>query len=266
MTFTDQMGHMLTLPKVPERIISLVPSQSELLYDWGLQERIVGITKFCIHPPAMFCSVEKIGGTKTLKFDKIEALKPDLIIGNKEENEQTQIQQLQQRYPVWMSDIYTLDDALQMMTMLGDITNKKEQAEEMRTKVESDFQQLIPIAPPLSPKTIYLIWRKPYMAAGSYTFIHDMMKKCGFENLVSNQNSSRYPELSETELQQLAPELILLSSEPYPFKEKHIQELQTLCPQAKIVLVDGELFSWYGSRLLKSPEYFKELIKQISGY
>ncbi len=95
------------------------------------------------------------------------------------------------------------------------------------------------------------------MIAGKGTFIDEIMQIGGFENCTAE---SRYPTLTETQIQELQPETILLSSEPFPFKEKHIAELQQLCPNAKIQIVDGELFSWYGSRLLKTAKYLKQLM------
>ena len=111
------------------------------------------------------------------------------------------------------------------------------------------------------PQTAYLIWRNPYMAAGGDTFINDMMNHCGFENIYKETN--RYPEIAIEELREKNCELLLLSSEPFSFKEKHVEELQPLLPDTKIILVDGEMFSWYGSRLLYGPEYFQQLLKLL---
>ena len=262
MTFLDQMNRSVQLPHwPPRRIISLVPSQTEFLADLGLDDEVVGITKFCIHPNNWFQQKKRVGGTKTLDFHKIEVLKPDLIIGNKEENEQSQIEYLAQHYPVWMSDIYTLEDALDMMRKLGQVTGKTEKANAIIAEVENQFAHHI--KPTRfseeggTPKVAYLIWRKPYMAAGSGTFIDDMLRQSGFDNVFANL--SRYPEITPEQLAIARPAMIFLSSEPYPFSEKHIAELQEICPDAAIQLVDGEMFSWYGSRLLQAPGYFAEL-------
>ncbi len=250
---------------VPKRIISLVPSQTELLWDLGLRDELVGITKFCIHPKEMFQSKTRIGGTKKLDFEKIKALQPDLIIGNKEENEQAQIEELMKHYPVWMSDINTLNDAYKMITDIGSIVNKQNASEKIVLQIKSEFNSILNSKSKIlnQKSTAYFIWKKPYMVASEDTFINEMMITCGFKNVF--QNKTRYPEVTLEELQQLQPEVILLSSEPYPFKEKHIKEFTTACPNAKIIIVDGELFSWYGSRLVKSPKYFTKLIQQIEG-
>lgn len=235
-----------------------MPSQTELLYDLGLREEIVGITKFCIHPDEWFQSKTKVGGTKKYDFEKIKSLQPDLIIGNKEENEQTQIQQLMQLYPVWMSDIKTLSDALDMINWIGKIVNKKEEALTISNQISLKFQSL----KPNSKRTCaYFIWKKPYMCVGANTFVDDMLQRCNLENVFSTHG--RYPEIMEVDLTAKQPEVILLSSEPYPFKDTDKQALQLICPNSKIEIVEGELFSWYGSRLLKSVDYFTALLKKL---
>ncbi|MCC7466210.1 MAG: ABC transporter substrate-binding protein [Saprospiraceae bacterium] len=258
--FTDQLQRSVALPVwPPRRIISLVPSQTEYLADLGLEEAVVGITKFCLHPRNWFEQKTRIGGTKTLNIPKIAALKPDLIIGNKEENEISQIHLLEKEFPVWMSDIITLEDALNMMMALGELTGKEDVAKRISANVKRAFNQLT--LPQKLKRAAYLIWRKPYMVAAGHTFVHEMMAKAGFENVFGDL--SRYPEVSEQMLAEANPEVLLLSSEPYPFKEKHLAALKELCPKADVVLVDGELFSWYGSRLLGSPAYFDRLYRQL---
>ncbi len=260
MHFTDQLGREIVLNQwPPRRIISLVPSQTELLAYLGLEQEVVGITKFCIHPADWFQEKKRVGGTKTLDLQKIAALKPDLIIGNKEENEQGQIESLMQLYPVWMSDIFTLENALDMMRNLGELTGKQLAATALAAEIQHRFD-LYQTAPARNIKTAYFIWRKPYLVAASNTFIDDMLHRAGMENVFGHL--TRYPEISEAQLQAADPELLLLSSEPYPFKETHLAALQEICPKARVLLVDGELFSWYGSRLLESPAYFASAIKK----
>ncbi|MDX5347957.1 MAG: helical backbone metal receptor, partial [Hymenobacteraceae bacterium] len=241
--FTDQMNRQVSLPQPPHRIVSLVPSQTELLFDLGLEERVVGVTKFCIHPQEKVQQKTKIGGTKNFNFEKIDELKPDLVIGNKEENYQEGIEKLAEKYPVWMSDIFTLDDALEMMQQIGKLTQTEAKANELAEEISRQFSQLRPCSCPL--RTAYFIWKNPYMSIGHHTFIDHILQRCGFFNVFAE--NARYPEVTPEQLQQAKPELILLSSEPYPFKEKHIAEFKELCPQAQVKVVDGELFSWYGS-------------------
>lgn len=252
MEFIDQLDRTIFLPKPPKRIISLVPSQTELLVDLGLEENIVGVTKFCVHPAHLRKAKTIVGGTKNYRFDVIDSLKPDLIIGNKEENDQEGIEKLAAKYPVWMSDIFDFKDSLQMIFDLGELTGADVKAAEVIIKIEKSFAQ------PIAKKgtCVYLIWENPKMAAGKNTFIDSMLSIAGFENLMEK---SRYPEITEEALITLSPDYLLLSSEPFPFKEKHIREFQELLPSTKIKLVDGERFSWYGSRLLKAAEYFKNV-------
>lgn len=262
--YIDQLNRKIELPFTPKRIISLVPSQTELLYDLGLRDEVVGITKFCIHPDEWFRTKTRVGGTKKYDFEKIKSLQPDLIIGNKEENEKEQIEELMKNYNVWMSDIYTLKDALDMIIRIGTMIGKQQESINLKLQIEAQFQtfdfQLSTFN--FQYTTAYLIWRSPYIVAGHNTFINDMLSRCGFNNVFTNKNS-RYPEITNEELKEAKPEVILLSSEPYPFKEKHIQEIQAICPDSKVILVDGELFSWYGSRLIKSPDYFTKLMQLL---
>lgn len=255
-SLTDQLHRTIQVPERPLRIVSLVPSQTELLYDMGLGERVVGITKFCIHPESWFKSKHRVGGTKKVDLDKVRALKPDLIIGNKEENDRSDIEALAEEIPVWMSDIRDLEGALDMIRRVGTVTATEDKAGALAARIVQAFAALTPRE---EPRTVaYFIWREPYMVAGHGTFINDMLKRMGLVN-VFDEGDARYPEITEQELAEADPEVILLSSEPYPFKEKHILELNMICPGTPVHIVDGELFSWYGSRLLRSPEYFSGL-------
>lgn len=255
----DQMGNKLQLSVYPKKIISLVPSQTELLFDLGLEREVVGITKFCIHPREQCKKKEKVGGTKQLKLAFIRALQPDLIIGNKEENDKAQIEELKKEFPVWMSDIVTLEDALSMINQIGFITDRTLMAEAWIQKIKMAFDHLNFQSVPI--KAAYFIWREPYMLVGNNTFINEMLRLAGFENVFKNQE--RYPEIDLKQLADYQPEVILLSSEPYPFKEKHQEVFQQFCPKAVIQLVNGELFSWYGSRLLQSASYFLNLRRDL---
>ncbi|MDP4265658.1 MAG: helical backbone metal receptor [Bacteroidota bacterium] len=259
-SFTDQTGHTISLDKAPRRIISLVPSQTELLYDLGLEKEVVGITKFCVHPREWFRHKTSVGGTKQVKTDTIHRLQPDLIIANKEENVKEQVEELARHYPVWVSDVNNLADAYAMIEQVGSMTGKKEAAETVINRIKINFSGLPADHSPLT--TAYLIWQNPYMAAGGDTFINSMLQAAGFKNIFSAQ--TRYPEITIPGLLIANCQLLFLSSEPFPFKQKHIDKLQPLLPNTKILLVDGEMFSWYGSRLLKAPDYFVKLHEQVN--
>lgn len=254
---TDQLGRSVNIPFPPRRIVSLVPSQTELLYDLGLRDEVVGITKFCVHPEQWFRKKTRIGGTKQLHLDAIRALEPDLIIANKEENLQEQVYALMETCPVWVSDIHSLADALEMISSVGVITDREAAAARISGQIMERFQTLQAALQEVTPvRTAYFIWRDPWMVAGGDTFIHEMMKMCGLENVFARM--PRYPVVTPEELRAMDIRLVLLSSEPYPFREKHIDELRSLLPDARIRLADGEMFSWYGSRLLSAPGYFRE--------
>jgi ABC-type Fe3+-hydroxamate transport system substrate-binding protein len=258
--FTDQTGRTITLDKAPQRVISLVPSQTELLYSLGLDEDVVGITKFCVHPAEWFHSKTRIGGTKELKPEIIHQLKPDLIIANKEENLKEQVEDLAERYPLWISDVNDIASAFAMISQVGLLTRRQEEASKLVTEIQIKFSQM-PVWD-LIPSIAYLIWKDPFMSVGAGTFINAMLEAAGFNNIFSDK--ARYPEITILELQSRKPELIFLSSEPFPFKQRHVEELKTLFPQSKILLVDGEMFSWYGSRMILAAGYFNGLHERLN--
>lgn len=249
------IGTAQPLPSPPKRIVSLVPSITELLFSLGLAEETAGITKFCVRPNEWFRNKKRIGGTKTVNIEKVRQLKPDLVIANKEENVKEQVDILAAEFPVLLTDVGNLDDALRMIGDIGRLTGRALKAAEIAGKISSLFASLPVSAKPLP--AAYLIWREPYMCAGGDCFINDMLNRAGFRNVFSQL--ARYPVITPDMLRESGCSYLLLSSEPYPFKEKHILELREILPTARIKLVDGEIFSWYGSRLLDAPAYFTRL-------
>jgi ABC-type Fe3+-hydroxamate transport system substrate-binding protein len=243
----------------PKRIISLVPSQTELLFELGLDEMLAGVTKFCVHPPEAKKNKPIIGGTKNIHVEKIITLNPDLVIANKEENVKEQVEALAGECNVYVTDINNAEDAFKMINDIGLLTLTSSKANPIVNKIKDAFSAILPMN---SIPTAYLIWRNPYMTIGGDTFIHDMLARCGLQNIYSSQ--TRYPEADIEYLKQQECKLLLLSSEPYPFKQKHLQELQQQLPGTRIELVDGEMFSWYGSRLMHAPAYFNLLLQKLS--
>ncbi len=255
----DQMGNQIVLKQSPTRIVSLVPSQSEYLWELGLQEELVGISKFCIHPKTMFNQVKRVGGTKTLDLELIRSLNPDLILGNKEENHKESIDLLRNEYAVWMSDVNAPEQAIEMMMELGKLVNRSNQATKIVTEVQ---QSLVACKSIFSGESVaYFIWKNPYYLAASHTFIDSILNLIGLKNVC--HADSRYPEYSLEKLNQLNPEFCFLSSEPFPFKSEHVLEIQSKIPSSKVILVDGEMFSWYGSRLISLSKYLIQLKKEI---
>ncbi|MGA9590518.1 MAG: helical backbone metal receptor [Salegentibacter sp.] len=255
MIFQDQLGRRIELSSRPERIVSLVPSQTELLVDLGLEENLVGITKFCVHPPELKKIKKIVGGTKEVHFDKIAALNPDIILCNKEENTKEMVKRLEKIAPVNVSDVVNLEDAFGLMRQYGKLFRKESLAEtvvsSIQKKVKTLKQQL---QNKHKTRVAYVIWKKPLMVAGRNTFINSLLELNNLENVFGEE---RYPVTSLEDLRNRQPEVVLLSTEPFPFQEKHIKDFSDLDVQVEIV--DGEYFSWYGSRLLKAMEYFKKL-------
>jgi len=253
MNIIDQTGHLVNTENTFSRIVSIVPSQTELLFYLGLKNQIVGRTRFCIHPKNEVKQVKSVGGTKTLNLETLAKLKPNLIIANKEENSKEQIEWLRERFQVYTSDILNLEHAWQMIADIGVITNTQIESKNVLDKIKLSFATL----PKYTGSVAYFIWNNPLMVAANGTFINDLLQSIGLRNVF--ENAERYPQTTKDELIERKPDYVFLSSEPYPFKQKHIDELQALLPNAQVLLVDGEMFSWYGSRLLYAAAYFKNL-------
>ncbi|MEK6155171.1 helical backbone metal receptor [Flavobacteriaceae bacterium 3-367] len=259
----DQLGRKLILTRSPTRIISLVPSQTELLVALGLEEAIVGLTKFCVHPAHLIQQKKVVGGTKNISYKKIGALQPHIVLCNKEENTKEIVAELEKEYPVYVSDVATVEDSLEMIAHFGQLFGCAERAAALITKINgqvAEFKEFVKGKPKL--RVLYLIWKNPWMTIGKDTFIHSLLTLNGFTNAFANQ--TRYPEIDEQTFQSVPADVIFLSSEPYPFREKHRAEARQLRPQAKICLVDGEYFSWHGSRLADAFSYFKELHAELA--
>ncbi|HLA55928.1 MAG TPA: helical backbone metal receptor [Flavobacterium sp.] len=265
--FQDQTGNSHTFETAPKRIVSLVPSQTELLYDLGLEDKIVGITKFCVHPYHLKSTKKIIGGTKKVNYEKIAELQPDIIIANKEENTLEMATELQKIAPVWVTNIITIEDNFTMISDFGQLFNCRTEAQKWNDKIRFallDFQNFIREKP--FQKSAYFIWKNPYMAAGGNNFINELLKLNHFTNIYDGNPrvSGRYPEVIIQKMRiQGDPEIVLLSSEPYPFKDEDAFEIGRFTHHAKVIFVDGEMFSWYGSRLLKALGYFKKLHERI---
>ncbi|HRC33319.1 MAG TPA: helical backbone metal receptor [Bacteroidia bacterium] len=261
--YVDQLNRQVNIKSSPQRIVSLVPSQTELLFDLGVADRVVGVTKFCIHPAEAIATTTIVGGTKQIKHDVIKALQPDLIIANKEENTKEDLELLMQHYPVWISDINNLNEVFSMIANVGEIIGRENEAKKLNSEITKGAAILAEKATSFKTRkrVAYFIWYKPWMVAANDTFIHSMLELCGWQNVFEKQE--RYPSVEIEQLAKLKPDIILLSSEPFPFKTKHVDMLKTICPQAQVILTDGEMWSWYGSRLTKALPYLCETISRF---
>ncbi len=257
-TYTDQLNRNVEVLQSPKRIVSLVPSQTELLVALGLLDKIVGVTKFCVHPSTIRKQKRVVGGTKDIHLDKIRSLKPDIVLCNKEENTKEIVQLLEKEFTVHVSDISSIPDSLEMIHQYGDIFDKKSQAYDLISIIRKEcrlFKEFVKNIP--QKRVAYFIWRKPWMLAGRNTFIDYLLGLNNYFNVISYE---RYPEISVEELSKLKDiDILLLSSEPFPFSETHMNELKLIIPNVEIKLVDGEYFSWYGSRLKDAFDYFRTL-------
>ncbi len=241
----------------------MVPSQTELLVDLGLEASLVGITKFCVHPVQLKQTKQLVGGTKNCNIDKIKALQPTHILCNKEENTKEIVEACEKIAITHVSEIYTIEDSIALIKTYGQLFFRKTEANALIQKINfkySNFKTFIKEKPVV--KVAYFIWRNPWMVAANDTYIDAILALNNFENIY--QNKSRYPEVELKKIRlEGDPDLVLLSSEPYPFKEEHAFEIGRHTHHAKTIFVDGEYFSWHGSRLLKAFDYFIALRNRI---
>jgi len=257
----DHLGRPVVVADRPQRIVSLCPSLTETLFALGLGGRIVGRTGYCVHPADAVAKVPVVGGTKLLSVDAIAALAPDLIIAAKEENDRAQIESVMERHTVFVIDVNDFDEALRAVRDLGEVTGAREAAAALVKRINLAFEDLLPLHPPMS--AAYLIWGEPYMAAGRDTFIDAMLARCGLRSVCAAMKE-RYPELSAEQITALAPQVLLLSTEPFPFTAAHVKEWRRRIPESEILLVDGEMFAWYGARMIEAGPYLAALARRLS--
>jgi ABC-type Fe3+-hydroxamate transport system substrate-binding protein len=262
LTLHDALDRPVRLDRPPSRIVSLVPSQTELLADLGLDAEVVGLTRFCVRPAGWRGWKRVVGGTKDVRPDRVAALAPDLVLANREENVREQVEALAALAPVYVTDVRTVAGAAAMVRAVGRLVGREVPAEAVAAETERGFAGLaagVP-APPL--RAAYLVWRGPWMTVGRDTIVHDVMARAGFENAFGDR--TRYPAVTPEELAAARPDVVLLSSEPFPFRERHRAEVEAIAPGARVELVDGELFSWYGSRLRHAPPYLAALRARLA--
>jgi iron complex transport system substrate-binding protein len=258
-TIRDHLGRRIDLADRPQRIVSLCPSLTETLFALGLA--VVGRTCHCIRPGDAVVKVPVVGGAKTLSLEAIAALAPDLVIAGKEENDRAQVEALMERHPVFVIEVNDFEGALRAVRDLGETTGARREAAALVKRINSAFEDLSPLEAPMS--AAYLIWAEPYMAAGQGTFISAMLARCGLRNVCASQEE-RYPELSVERIAALAPQALLLSTEPFPFTAAHVREWGQRMPESEILLVDGEMFAWYGARMVEAAAYLGALVKRLA--
>ena len=263
LTATDARGTTLTLAAPPQRIVSLVPSTTESLFALGCGERVVGITRFCVHPAEGLVGRVKVGGTKDLDMARLCALQPDLVIGNAEENTRELFAAIEaEGIPLHVAFPRTVDDALADLLALGRLVGAAEAAAAQVARIQAARARLHAQVQGEGLRYAYLIWRRPWMAINDQTFIAALLAEAGGVNVLG-AHPDRYLTLAggAAELAAAQPEVVLLSSEPFPFQEKHADELaaESGLPRARFVLVDGERCSWHGVRMAEALGYLADL-------
>ena len=250
----DHVGRAVCYPFPPKRIISLCPAITETLFLLGLKEEIVGRTQYCIFPVNEVASVPTVGGTKQIQLQKIIELQPDLIICEKEENTKEMVEQLAAHFPVYVAQVESVDDAYRMIRDIGAVVHRLNEANTLVEQITEAFSAL----PKHTGRVAYMMWRKPYMVVGAPTYIDSVLTTLGFTNPFAHVEG-RYPAVTVDDLQQAQLDVLLLSSEPFPFSDKHVKELAVHLPNTRIVLVDGEMF-WYGARMQQAAHYFQQFL------
>jgi ABC-type Fe3+-hydroxamate transport system substrate-binding protein len=244
----------------PERIVSLVPSTTETLFALGASARVVGVTRFCVHPEEARARARVIGGTKNPDVEAILSLEPDLILANQEENRREDVEKLRERVPVRVFFPTNVAQAVADIRSLGELLDEPEAALSIAEEIERALAA-VRTAARRSKRYLYFIWRRPYMVAGPGTFIDALLAEAGFVN-ASPADRGRYPEMGSEEIARSGAEVFFLSSEPFPFVEKHRAELGA---ETRTVLVDGELLSWHGARLALGLPYLRSLAEGLPG-
>jgi ABC-type Fe3+-hydroxamate transport system substrate-binding protein len=239
------------------RIVSLVPSWTEYVVDLGCAEELVGRTKFCVRAGEEAERIQVIGGTKRIHLDQVEQLKPDLVIASREENTREDVEACRAFTEVLVTDVRTIPDAFEALETIGVALQRAAAGVTWRSNIEQAWGE---------PRTghaeaLYAIWQKPLMVAGYDTYIHAVMNWWGIGNAAPASAEGRYPELHAGHLDELAGIPILLASEPYPFASKHCAHFASA--GLRPMLVDGEAFSWYGSRMLHTVDYLKAMHKAL---
>lgn len=260
------MSNLEIAQTLHQRVICLVPSISEILYALDLEEEVVGITRYCVHPKTWHESKAIIGGTKDPKLEQILALEPSLIIANDEENRKEDVIALREAgCRVFVSHIESFFDLIDCISELAVILQRNAIAQSLIDNLTTHYERLknsLSLERELQPKVLYLIWRNPYMAVAQNTWIDHILVHLGCINVCAHL--SRYPVINLDQLDDLGADYVFLSSEPYSFKEKHIEEIVSNHASVKCILVDGEVFSWYGPRLLNLEQEVTKIALSLS--
>lgn len=250
----DGRGVAVELAEPPRRIVSLVPSTTETLHALGLADRVVGITRFCVRPRPWVDGLPKVGGTKDVDADRVRALQPDLILGNCEENSREIFAALDGLAPLWAAFPRDVDGAIEDLLATARVCHVAPRGRLLADTIRAARDALRASAERSAPFTYAaLIWRKPLMSASDDTFLAAMLAEAGGRNVFGDR-PARFPEISGADLGDVQPDVVLLLSEPFPFKPKHADALAaaTGLARARFRFVDGQHLTWHGVRMADS--------------
>ena len=255
------------MQKEHPRIVSLVPSWTETLYSFGLDQSVVGVTRWCVHPKELVARVEKVGGTKDPDVARIVALKPDLVVCEKEENRREDVEAMRAAgVRVWVSDVRSLDDAVRDSLELGREVGREAAAEALAARVAEARREVEAARAGQEEILAYVpIWRRPWMTLTRDTYAHHVLALAGARNLFADAEG-RYPEREPEEAIEAGAQCALLPTEPYPFHEKPqaVDELvEAGFPRERVAIVDGEALTWYGAREVEGLRVVADTVRRV---
>ena len=266
MEFHDATGAAVVLPSPPRRIVSLIPSITEILFALGAGPSVTGCTVYCTEPPEGVATKTRVGGQKNPKLDVIRELGADLVVANSEENVREHVETLRRwGIPVYVTYPRTVAAGIRLVSDLGSVVGLPERGRETAAALEAALDDVRSArAGKPARRVFYPIWRQPWMTVNRDTYAHDMLALCGGDN-VFGQSAKRYPEVTLPDVARAAPEVILLPDEPYRFRRAHLANFD-VCPdipavrERRVRLVDGKLATWYGPRIAEALRVLPRLM------
>lgn len=251
----DASGALVVLPASPTRIVSLVPSLTELCFDLGLEDRMAGATIFCTEPRDRVSRLPRVGREKDPDLGRIRSLAPDLVLANVEENRREVVEALRaEGVAVWVVYPRSVAEGIVLVRELGEMTGAGSTGAALAARLEARLAQVVARTAARPRARVFCpIWRNPYMTVARDTYVHDMLSVCGGDNVFGHR-STRYPTVTLEEVAAARPEVVLLPDEPYRFRPVHLADLEPLAETpalraGRVHFVDGKLLSWYGTRI-----------------
>lgn len=260
----DQLGREHRFEQVPTRIVSLVPAVTETLFDLGLEDELVGITSACMHPYHLRVTKENVGEPQAIEVEQLKLLLPDIIIASPRENSLETIERLRAVSTVWLVDVRTMEQNIQLIELLGQLFNKRTEARKWVDKIHFGQRDLMDFVRDKSSfKVAYFVGKDPFVVAGEGTLTQELLALNKFENVYATRVEP-YPEVEIRKIRiQGDPELVFLPSLPYAFQEEDAFEIGRFTHHGKTIFVEGEMFSWYGTRIAKAFDYFKQIHNRL---